>query len=71
MSYSVCDLDECLRIAGRYCGRVTPQRGDISRAVAAWGRDGDFAEWRGGFLFELRDGRFAYICGWCDTSGWG
>lgn len=44
---------------------------DIQNAVAAWGRNGDYAEWDGGFLLALKDGRFAYIEGWCDTTGWG
>jgi hypothetical protein len=45
--------------------------GDIESAIAAWGQHGDDAEWTGGFLLKLKDGRFAYIEGWCDTTGWG
>ena len=44
---------------------------DIETAIAAWGEDGDYHEWSGGFLLKLKDGRFAYIEGWCDTTGWG
>lgn len=44
---------------------------DIDSALAAWGENGDYAEWSGGFLLRLKDGRFAYVEGWCDTTGWG
>lgn len=44
---------------------------DVKRAVAAWGVNGDYAEWNGGFLLELNDERYAYLEGWCDTTGWG
>lgn len=44
---------------------------DIEAAEAAWGEHGDYAEWTGGFLLRLKDGRYAYIEGWCDTTGWG
>jgi hypothetical protein len=44
---------------------------DIAEAISAWGEQGDYAEWRGGFLLHLKDGRYAYVEGWCDTSGWG
>lgn len=46
-------------------------RDDIESVLAAWGRNGDYAEWSGGFLLKLKDGRVAYIEGWCDTTGWG
>lgn len=44
---------------------------DIAEAIAAWGKHGDYAEWSGGFLVRLKDGRIAYVEGWCDTTGWG
>lgn len=44
---------------------------DIAKAIAAWGENGDYAEWFGGFLLHLKNGRFAYIEGWCNTTGWG
>lgn len=44
---------------------------DIKECIAAWGYHGDYAEWHGGFLLRLNDGRLAYIEGWCDTTGWG
>ena len=27
--------------------------------------------WTGGFVLKLKDGRFAYLTGWCDYTGWG
>ena len=44
---------------------------DVKRVIAAWGLSGGYAEWEGGFVMEMADGRFAYVWGWCDTSGWG
>lgn len=56
---------------------VTPDH--IETVVAAWGnvdRDGACCdacggEWSGGFLLTLKDGRYAYLTGWCDYTGWG
>lgn len=52
---------------------------NIETVLAAWGnvdRDGACCdacggEWSGGFLMQLKDGRFAYLTGWCDYTGWG
>lgn len=52
---------------------------NIEKVLAAWGnvdRDGACCdacggEWSGGFLMQLKDGRFAYLTGWCDYTGWG
>lgn len=43
---------------------------EIVRVIAAWGNGGP-TDWRGGFLLAMRDGRFAYVEGWNDYSGWG
>lgn len=43
----------------------------IARVLAAWGEQGSYAQWTGGFLLEMKDGRYAYVDGWCDTTGWG
>lgn len=78
MSYTTEDFAESLE-------RVALQRSDIAIVVAAWGKgDGmgedaghychseeGVTEWAGGFLMRLKDGRFAYLTGWCDYTGWG
>src|SRR5260370_21478284 len=41
---------------------------DIARVEAAWGYiDGEFY-WMGGFIVSLRDGRRAYLEGFCDSD---
>jgi hypothetical protein len=65
MTYAVYDFSESLAQAEGF------SRADVESVVAAWGENGDFAEWSGGFVLRLKDGRFAYIEGWCDTTGWG
>jgi hypothetical protein len=56
--YTTYDFEECM------CD-------GIIHVHAAWGIQGAFAEWEGGFLVEKKDGTFAYLTGWCDTTGWG
>lgn len=41
------------------------------RVLAAWGQNGDYGEWSGGFFLELEDDSRVYIQGCCDTTGWG
>jgi hypothetical protein len=41
------------------------------RVLNAWGEKGDYAEWEGGFVLWLEDNTYAYMEGWCDTTGWG
>lgn len=66
MAYSVQDFAESLARTGE------PTLDEIRSVVAAWGGSEEgFGEWSGGFLLELKDGRYAYLSGWCDTSGWG
>ncbi len=49
---------------------ITPDK--IESVVAAWGESTEgYGEWSGGFVMKLKDGRFAYMTGWCDTTGWG
>lgn len=45
--------------------------GDPKHVHLAWGYNGDFAEWSGGFIVETQSGAFVVIYGWCDTTGWG
>lgn len=74
MSYALMDFTESL-------SRVQVAAGDIEKVIAAWGmgnggepdyRHGETGtDWSGGFLMQLKDGRFAYLTGWCDYTGWG
>jgi len=64
-SYAVYDFSESLDRAGI-------SETDIESVIAAWGYSaGSYAEWEGGFIMRMKDGRYAYLWGWCDTSGWG
>lgn len=52
--------------------RAGIRKDDIAECVAAWGDNSDgWASWTGGFLFRMKDNTFAYLTGWCDTTGWG
>lgn len=79
MSYATSDFTESLE-------RVNIEREQIARVIAAWGHGDGMGsndsqptgwaedsptEWSGGFLVQLKDGRYAYIWGWCDYTGWG
>jgi len=39
--------------------------------IEAGKQDGDYAETSLVALLEMKDGRFAVLTGWCDTTGWG
>lgn len=76
MSYTTDDFSESLQ-------RVSVPA--IASVVAAWGRgdgmgtdaghwkwsEAGASDWAGGFLLKLHDGRYAYVTGWCDYTGWG
>lgn len=64
MAFTVYDFDQSL-------DQVSINPTEIAVVLAAWGEHGDCSSWDGGFLMMLKDGRFAYLCGGCDTSGWG
>jgi hypothetical protein len=65
MSYTTYDLSESLQ-------RVSIARDDIASVRAAWGYSPErYGSWTGGFLLAMKDGSFAYVSGWCDTTGWG
>ena len=70
MSFSNYDFSES--IAGQ-----SIERESIKRVIAAYGVteasccENCGGEWSGGFLLEMKDGRFAYVTGWCDYTGWG
>lgn len=49
---------------------ITPDK--IQSVIAAWGESTEgYGEWSGGFMMLLKDGSYAYLTGWCDTTGWG
>lgn len=65
MSYASYDFTESLDRAGI-------ERKSVKRVIAAWGDSPEgYGSWEGGFLMEMADGRYAYLTGWCDASGWG
>lgn len=78
MSYTTDDFSESIH-------RVSIAPTDIDCVLSAWGKGDGMGEdaghykwsqdgasdWSGGFLMRLRDGRFAYLTGWCDYTGWG
>ena len=84
MSYTIDDFSQCLACAGRD-KKITLSRSEIGFVIMAWGygegmgrdaghmrfADTSASDWHGGFLCYLKDGRFAYITGWCDYTGWG
>lgn len=73
MSYTIYDFSESVAQMAKVPqddGRFITLT-DISGCVAAHGEYGDCAEWNGGFLLRLKDGRHMYLTGWCDTTGWG
>jgi hypothetical protein len=44
----------------------------VLEVIKAWGRSPEgHCSWEGGFVLRLADGRYAYLTGWCDTTGWG
>jgi hypothetical protein len=63
-SFALYDYTETLSACG-------VSASDVETVLRAWGEHGDCAEWSGGFVLKLRDGRYAYATGWCDTTGWG
>lgn len=65
MSYALYDFTESM-------DRSTIVPDLIESVVAAWGSSEEgYGQWSGGFIMKLKDGRFAYLTGWCDTTGWG
>lgn len=70
--YTVYDLTETLACIRRDCPPGVLNE-DIEKVVAAHGQSTEgYGEWSGGFLLKLKDGQgYAYISGWCDTTGWG
>ena len=74
-AFDVYDFSESVACAQRDGHGSGISIGEVKECLAAWGTicEGycDWEGWEGGFLVSLKDGRFAYITGWNDTSGWG
>lgn len=78
MSYTTDDFSESI-------ARWPLKASEIECVLSAWGKgsgmgedaghfkwaDDGATEWSGGFLMRLKDGRYAYLTGWCDYTGWG
>lgn len=78
MSYATYDFAESI-------GASSVLKSDIETVIRAWGLgdgtggDAGHPRWsentvtdcRGGFLFRTKDGRYCYLTGWCDYTGWG
>lgn len=65
MAYDLYDLTESL-------SQVGLAREDIEACLLGFGYSPEgYGSWTGGFVLKLRDGRWALVCGWCDTTGWG
>jgi hypothetical protein len=64
LMYCLNDFEESLKIA-------RPESKPV-KVLLAWGQSSEgWQEWGGGFLMLLEDGRYAYLTGWCDATGWG
>lgn len=56
---------------------VAAENSSVSDYVKHWEGRAESADvcchmdWSGGFVMELSNGRFAYLSGWCDYTGWG
>lgn len=65
MDYDLYDFTESVQ-------RSKIEESDIKHVKAAWGGSPEGGgSWTGGFLLALKDGRWLYLSGWCDYTGWG
>jgi hypothetical protein len=70
MSFSSYDFEETMK-------GQSIERNEVRRVVAAFGVTAEACcedcggEWSGGFLLEMKTGKFVYLTGWCDYTGWG
>lgn len=65
MSFALYDFTESLARAGL-------DNAGIAAVEAAWGGSPEgYGSWEGGFFLRMTSGRWAYLTGWCDTTGWG
>lgn len=65
MAYACYDFSESI-------SRANVGRDQIERVRAAFGHSPEGGgSWEGGFVFKMKDGRWGYLTGWCDYTGWG
>lgn len=63
--YSLYDFTETI-------GRENIKPEDIKVVLAMHGRSSEgYGQWKGGFVMKMKNGKYVYVSGWCDTSGWG
>ncbi|MBI2064922.1 MAG: hypothetical protein HYT62_02625 [Candidatus Yanofskybacteria bacterium] len=63
--YSLYDFTESM-------GQVDLSGLKLVSVIKAWGYSPEgYGSWEGGFVLHFGDGRYAYLSGWCDTTGWG
>jgi hypothetical protein len=70
MSFSIYDFQETLK-------GESIERTDIKKIIEAYGVtepaccDDCGGEWAGGFLLHMKSGKYIFVTGWCDYTGWG
>lgn len=63
--YTLYDFTESL-------GQVDLGEAKLTHVIKSWGHSPEgYGSWEGGFVLKLSDGRYAYLTGWCTTTGWG
>ena len=64
-AYSLYDFTESL-------DRVNLNGLKLVSVIKSWGYSPEgYGSWEGGFVLHFGDGSYAYLSGWCDTTGWG
>lgn len=71
MSFTLNDLHECL--GHRDLVKQFQDEGPIAMIHKGHGyADSESGtDWSGGFVIEFQSGRWGYLSGWCDYTGWG
>jgi hypothetical protein len=67
LEWSGGDFEECINHPAHSL-RADAVKG-VLLARGVQGRE--YADWTGDFIVALKDGRFAVLSGWSDSSGWG
>ena len=69
-AFEVAQRDNPIAVIGDDQVPTSPfTRDDVARIIAKAEGENDGESWVG--VFELKDGRFAYVTAWCDYTGWG
>ena len=58
-------------VPGDDCSTAPFTREDVAEVLHIHEEGDCWAEWCGCVVVRLKDGRFAALSGWCDSSGWG